>query len=521
MKSRHKRFKMAVLPVLSVFLTTTIVGSFPAVGLAQQPPPDNRVRVYVFPMAKAPDVSRIISVKIEEFFSAILGVNDKIHVLREEDLIIRQEATATGPKVNAGLDQADKLVWQGKEELESKHFKEAVQTFRSAVELYQQNFAELVDYDKLVDAYLSLAVAYFGAGYEDNGTDALGEVVSLRPTVTVDRKQHSQSFVEALARVQKKYGNYKPGTVTLNSTPPGAKVYVDGVLRGTSPTTVKDLQKGHHYVQMRLDGYEVYPEKIRAPLGKDTLKVDAKLKAGSPAAAEMAGVEGEFISPEPLVQYAESGNFGLNFKRAAQRFTQKANVHFLLYQYLSTSDGDYLLNLFIYDREKNEIAALQPIKFDRELTNLQVNLLEAEQVLVRGMAVFPSKGIVSDPPPAVYREGQAKAVAAQTTVPDRVGSNTGPVLAPIQNNNAPRVNQPSNVKSILGDYPLAADGSTPGVTGGPSTTDDEQWYEKWWVWTLIGVGVAGAGVGSAAAAGAFSSSSPVGPPTFTGTVTVP
>ena len=26
----------------------------------------------------------------------------------------------------------------------------------------------------------------------------------------------------------------------------------------------------------------------------------------------------------------------------------------------------------------------------------------------------------------------------------------------------------------------------------PPGIDDEEWYEKWWVWTLIGVGVAGA-----------------------------
>lgn len=515
-----KRFRKLAPPVLGMFLYATLAATWPTVVTAQQPRNDTRIRLYVLPLAKSPDVSRIISVKIEEFFSAILSVSDKIKVLREDDLIIRTEGVAVaGPKDNPNLEQADKLVWQGKEELDKKLFKEAVQTFRSAIELYQANFAQLVDYDKLVDAHLNMAVAYFGAGYDDNGADALQQVVSLRPTVTIDRKVHTPAFIESLERVQKKFSNYKPGSTTITATPAGAKVFVDGILRGPAPVTVKDLQKGEHYVQIRQDGFETYAEQIRAPLGSDTVKLDAKLQAASASAASAQGVEGEFVSPEPLVPYAESGAFGDNFKRAAQRFTQKANVDFLLYQYLSSAEDGYLLNLFLYDKSKGDIAALQPIKFDRELTNLQVNLLESEQALVRGMAAFPMSRVVTDPPPAVYREGQQKAIAAQTqqVVPtDPI--NPRPTVVP------PVVTQPSNVRNILGDYPLADSANPtngPGIISGPTTTSSDQWYEQWWVWTLIGVGVAGAGVGAAAAAGAFSPSSSAGPTTFTGTVTVP
>lgn len=518
-----KRFRKLAAPVLGMFLYATLAASWPAVAMAQQGRPDTRLRVYVFPMAKGPDVSRIISVKIEEFFSAILSVSDKIKVLREDDLIIRTEGVSVaGPKANPKLEQADKLVWQGKEEIDKKRFQDAVQTFRSAVELYEANFAELVDYDKLVDAHLNMAVAYFGAGYEDNGADALQQVVSLRPDVTVDKKTHSPSFIAALEKVQKKFSSYKPGTTTITSTPAGAKVFIDGVLRGQAPVTVKDLQKGDHYVQVRMDGYETFAVQVRAPLGNDTEKVDAKLSTAGAAVADTQGVEGEFISPEPLVPYAESGNFGENFGRAAQRFTQKGNVDFLVYQYLSTTADGYLLNLFLYDKGKGAIAALQPVKFDRELTNLQVNLLESEQALIRGMAAFPMSKVVTDPPPAVYREGQQKAIAAQNAVVEPVrtppvnNGQTGTTVVP------PVVTQPTNVRNILGDYPLADGpvGTGPTVIGG-GTTSEEQWYEKWWVWTLIGVGVAGAGVGAAAAAGAFSPADSAGPTTFTGTVTVP
>ena len=50
----------------------------------------------------------------------------------------------------------------------------------------------------------------------------------------------------------------------------------------------------------------------------------------------------------------------------------------------------------------------------KDLSDLQVKLLEVEQVLMRGVSAFPMNRIVQDPPPTVYRVDRQKAMAGVT-----------------------------------------------------------------------------------------------------------
>nr|CAI78522.1 hypothetical protein [uncultured bacterium] len=54
----------------------------------------------------------------------------------------------------------------------------------------------------------------------------------------------------------KNYGWGDNGTLEINSTPIGAKVYVDSVFRGYSPITVGSLAPGLHNVTLTLTGYD-------------------------------------------------------------------------------------------------------------------------------------------------------------------------------------------------------------------------------------------------------------------------
>lgn len=510
-------FPKPILPVLCAFTWASLMLSVPQSAFAQPKPGDTRQRMVVFPMAKAASVSKITAVKMEEFFKAILDVNDKVHVLQEKDLIIATPEAKGAPltKTNPKLEQADAAVWRGKELLEKRQPKLAIEAFEQAIGLYQEGFADLVDYDKLVDAQLQLAVAYFEAGYEDNGAESLQQVISLRPSFAVDKRRYPQPFLQAVEKVRRDLETMKPGTLTVTSTPAGAKVFVDGILRGDSPAVVTDLLKGNHYVQVRAEGRKVFASQIRAPMGEEKQTVDAQL---APMEAEtQTQIAGEFISPEALQPYAETGDFGENFKRAAKHFCTRAFVNNLLYGYIAKAEGGFAMHLFLYDAEKNTTAALQPTSFDAELTNLQVNLLDAEQNLIRSMAAFPMSRAVTDPPPSVYREAQQERLTGLVAEPPvgttQVGTQTQGV-APVPTQS-----------SVLDDYPTLDEESA--LQEMPVTSQDisssassTEWYEEWWFWTAVGVGLAGAGVGIAFAAGAFETSS-TEPAGFTGTITLP
>jgi len=65
------------------------------------------------------------------------------------------------------------------------------------------------------------------------------------------------------------------GILDLNSTPSGAKVYVDGVYRGRTPLKVK-LNPGAHDVEIRLSGYQTYRTRVQVRAGQ-TSRVSPRL----------------------------------------------------------------------------------------------------------------------------------------------------------------------------------------------------------------------------------------------------
>ncbi len=60
------------------------------------------------------------------------------------------------------------------------------------------------------------------------------------------------------------------GVITIDSYPKGADVYVDGVLRGTTPLTVSGLKLGMYGIEVKKEGYDT--ERYERKLDKNNLK---------------------------------------------------------------------------------------------------------------------------------------------------------------------------------------------------------------------------------------------------------
>jgi serine/threonine-protein kinase len=91
------------------------------------------------------------------------------------------------------------------------------------------------------------------------------------------------------------------GIVVVRSTPPGARVFVDGRDRGSTPATVSDLERGEHRVRLVRDGYAAAERRIvltpaqpsqslSVPLAKTP--VSPKPNVGQPAKADP-------VAPQP------------------------------------------------------------------------------------------------------------------------------------------------------------------------------------------------------------------------------
>lgn len=50
----------------------------------------------------------------------------------------------------------------------------------------------------------------------------------------------------------------KTGSISISSTPPGANIYLDGIYKGTTPTTISGVLPGSHAIRLEKNDYEDY-----------------------------------------------------------------------------------------------------------------------------------------------------------------------------------------------------------------------------------------------------------------------
>lgn len=129
---------------------------------------------------------------------------------------------------------------------------------------------------------------------------------SYRVTVNPKPGDRVQIFAQLVAEVQE-------GTLVVDSSPPGAEVYVDGGLKGRTPLRLS-LKEGTYQVELRLAGYEPYRAAVRVGEGEETrLSVNLRpIRTGElvvetrPVGAEVY-VDGRLQGRTPLRVSLEAG----------------------------------------------------------------------------------------------------------------------------------------------------------------------------------------------------------------------
>jgi len=442
-----------------------------------------------------------------------------------------------------------------------KSYSKAINSLNRAKELYEEHYLELRDYDKLVDATLQLAIAFFQAGYKDNGEELLKDVLVWRPTLVVDRKKYPKNFTGSLEQLKGLLENRKGGTLRVEASPAdGAKVFVDGLLKGTmtggkTGVDVKGLYRGRHYVQVIKEGHRIWAKKVGVPKTGRTTKVVAELSEAPREEVATGGGEWEGMAFKTY-EYGLSGDFGMKFSRQAKKFADKAQVPYLLFGFVSKESKGTKLTLFLFKAEWSGLAEVEPVNFDQNLTNLQVNLLFLEANLTSALAKFPKNRIVRGEPDVYRKSREMREKAAEPVVvakvekkepepkvePVRVEVKPEPkvVIEPEPKREEPvRVVKPEKkaepvrvTSSGVEDEPVLKSRTEPepdpeedfgdlsGIFSGGEDNedtgsvvgtsipvpkeDDDPWgkddkpdkiTKKWWFWTLTGVLAVGVGVG--------------------------
>ncbi|MFH1531811.1 MAG: PEGA domain-containing protein [Pseudomonadota bacterium] len=379
-----------------------------------------KLRVYAFPLIKGSGVKDTAFFRIQRDYLNVFRMSLRFRMMEDKDiqaeqdekevLVKRKEAGQQAP----WLDEANGLLWKGMDHIEKKEYAKAIETLMQARQIYVEHYTDLQDYEKLVDSSFQLSIAFFMAGYKDNGEDLLKDVIVWRPTLVVDKKKYPKDFVASLDKLKNQLAKTETGTLRIEAAPgDGAKIYVDGLLKGTlgpgqTGVDVTDLMRGKHFVQVFKDGFQIWAMTTGVPAKGRTKKLVATL---TPAEKKAGGMgEGMDRRAFEVYQYAQKGDYGHKFNQAAADFAGKSDIPYLLFGYVSMDGKGTKLTLFLFKEEWKATAEIEPVAFSADLANLSVYLLYLEANLDTALRTFPKDRVVQDVP-AVYLIKEPEAVA--------------------------------------------------------------------------------------------------------------
>jgi hypothetical protein len=169
----------------------------------------------------------------------------------------------------AALQDARGRIKDGQKALDDLDNQKATEAFVAALAAFRKT-----DLTKTWSEFLSawvLKAASHATGGENPQAKA-----EIEKIVAVDAKADfpSQFFPPELlkyADTQRKLSQGAKGELTVRTEPPGARVWIDGTWRGTSPVTVESLMGGKHFVIASLGGYATLLDELTP--GEEVLRL--------------------------------------------------------------------------------------------------------------------------------------------------------------------------------------------------------------------------------------------------------
>jgi len=367
-------------------------------------------RVLLIKTQRFDEVGGIVASRVDKALGTALALESKIELVLPEGLEDSAPAApVAAPVTDETLIKAGKIVDQAKEEFSKGKYMQAVKTFKRAMGYYEKKLALLENFDLYVDAQLGKALAYFAAGYDDNGEDELGKVLTMRPTLVLDKRRAPKGAIDALQRLQLLYARAQASPIIVETKDGvAASVYVDGVLAGPAPATLDKLLRGRHWVRVVADGYEPWSDDVVASAKQQTLT--ARLKAIRQSSKGPAPVAA--ATPEQLAEAARTGTFGPTFDKGAAGLCSKFGLTGIMLTYVTKASDGFRLAGFYFDARAGKTSEVEGVRLDPELFDLQVNALTLSEHLVGAATGFPTKVTITQTP-EVYRLAEAEAAKAE------------------------------------------------------------------------------------------------------------
>ncbi|MBL8952883.1 MAG: hypothetical protein JNK82_19045 [Myxococcaceae bacterium] len=350
----------------------------------------------------------------------------------------------------------------GKKLLADLKFDEAAPALKKGIEL---SLAEpgTADYPSVLEAHVSLAVAQFRTGAEDDAQKTLTQLARMDPTYSIP-SGYPPAFTREFEKAKKRLDKQGKSSMSVEG-PPGSTVFIDGRDLGMVPVLEEGLAFGTHYVKIEGSRGERFGQVVEVKGGM------AKVKGSfGDAPAKSAGG----VADPKVTQSLDEATL-----TRVQAYVKAANAEYAVVGIVyRTGDQQLTSGLALYSARRSGFAPLPAVSFDHEALTSNVEAFRLVEEIVKKVQSYGSSAAL---PLSLITKPQTKLSRVATSRdPDAAsGSRTvaKPRLTPDEGEKKPTyvadpVEKPVEVKQGQG-------GGVPG-----------------WVWIVVGVGLAaGAGVG--------------------------
>jgi hypothetical protein len=405
-------------------VTTQIVGDIflPNVARAAPPQPNKRVALYVVGKNKAAaGDAKVIEAFLRTELSSLVNVSAVVSGT-EPPATLRELVL---PSVEAGFRALNERNGEAAEKAFSKAYRDLVQ--------YRGDFDKRI-FARILKGYGSAQVldGNVGAGQETIDTG-----LNLWPNQMIQEYGWTLDLRTAFNELSNRKSQLKPGSIEVDTDPPGAAVRVNGVLRGFAPVTIQDLAAGRHWIETTIDGYGRESMFVEVPSGDSAIHSLELLP--TPAKSQFD------TAMAALVRGLPKGQVGPSLSDLQR--VMKADAVIALE--LSSTNTNYVLAGFIRDGQGEPQRVTRTVAKDGDLPS---NLRSFLATILKREVGADDSDLALDGPP-------------QT--------------------------------SVMGEGDIVLDPRDPIFRTRDTKTDDSVTSE-WWFWTLIGGVTAGLVVGGIA-----------------------
>lgn len=159
-------------------------------------------------------------------------------------------ASKRGP-VQAAIfhGEAEQLLAEARILMEQAEFPQAAVTLDQARESILFYREHLTTQAELIDIHLTLSLLYVGLGEQQKALTELRRVASYNPKLQLDPQRFPPDVIDSYQAIRAEVIS-SSGSLEVTSTPPGARVYVDGALRGETPVVIQGIPSGEHFIRL-------------------------------------------------------------------------------------------------------------------------------------------------------------------------------------------------------------------------------------------------------------------------------